>query len=499
MEAQDENTGAVTNAWGSAYGSTAFVGSPPDTNYNNYGQFSGPMTEEINLQLNGHEGNGNPVKYVPLTSDLKNIPVWLEVEDTYENIGVGGNEGKSAIYDLFTQFFPILPTPAYILAQEPDGKSAGEEYFSNGTLITGISEGPPSTNIQTPYAVVFDPAGLYAYIDYQGSDNIAVEDAVSLTDGLPTLVATIKLPETPYGMAISPDGSMLYVSVPGAIDVISTVSRKVVKSIPIPNPYPILGLVISPSGSALYGTGGGYLVEEINLKTDTIVGGLQVQPPGFDDPNGAIAINPSGTTLYLPGVDDSQDTGDVSSYSMPGLAIIDAGSLTITGEVTGQVVNCVTSAGGSLDDPDQGPITSCYGGGQGEGVAVAPNGQVYWNYCPAYAGIGTSPNCVIADLSGSTVGSITNSEFLNIAIGPNNIPYAVACSDIAYSGEDIGFTGVYQLGVGISRSLTTCPSFYNGVNLGGEINPQTLAFDPNPNIPIGIVLTQSGYNVFSTK
>ena len=78
------------------------------------------------------------------------------------------------------------------------------ETYSNGdgTLTAGYSS--CTGTISKPYAVVFSPAGAIAYIDNQGSDTVSIVDAAQNK-----IVKNIPVPGTPWGMAISPDGTLL--------------------------------------------------------------------------------------------------------------------------------------------------------------------------------------------------------------------------------------------------------------------------------------------------
>src|SRR5215470_13460234 len=94
---------------------------------------------------------------------------------------------------------------------------------------------PASTRAQT------------AYITNQNSNTVSVIDTATNT-----VSATIPIGPSPLGVAVSPDGSKVYVANGPDISVLDTATNTVSATIPI-GPSP-LGVAVSPDGSKVYTT-----------------------------------------------------------------------------------------------------------------------------------------------------------------------------------------------------------------------------------------------------
>ncbi|MDF3077688.1 MAG: Phosphoesterase family protein [Sphingobacteriaceae bacterium] len=125
----------------------------------------------------------------------------------------------------------------------------------------------------------------------------------------------------PSGMALSPDGALLYVANANsdAISVISTASDKVVKNIN-PKPLPDLpfgsapnALTVSGDGNTLYvANGGNNVVAVIDLKKNQVKGLI---PTGWYP--GAVALNKAGDRLFVANI-KGVGTRQLSSPSAKG-------------------------------------------------------------------------------------------------------------------------------------------------------------------------------------
>jgi len=149
-----------------------------------------------------------------------------------------------------------------------------------------VGSGPASalSNSVTPglpgaYAVVAD-----------GGTNAAV---ISLSDNV--VVASIPLISSQTGVAVSPDGSRVYLVSQGTdeVTVINTQTNSVVTRIPVPNrPW---SAVVSPDSSLVYVTqSSGSEVSVISAASNTVIGTI----PGITSGYG-IAITPDGERLYV--------------------------------------------------------------------------------------------------------------------------------------------------------------------------------------------------------
>src|SRR5262252_3614707 len=101
-------------------------------------------------------------------------------------------------------------------------------------------------------ACVLAPASTHAqnaYITNLGSNTVSVIDTASNS-----VSATIPVGASPFGVAVTPDGSKVYVahdSTPGAVTVIDTATNTVV-GLPIPVSVPAVGVAVAPDGSRVY-------------------------------------------------------------------------------------------------------------------------------------------------------------------------------------------------------------------------------------------------------
>ena len=103
----------------------------------------------------------------------------------------------------------------------------------------------------------------------------------------------------PYGLAVSPDGTKVYVTnfgppavSTGTVSVIKTANRGVVATIPVGN-YPT-GVAFTPDGTHAYVANvNSSIVSVIATATNTVVATVTVDSPV------AVAITPDGTKVYV--------------------------------------------------------------------------------------------------------------------------------------------------------------------------------------------------------
>jgi YVTN family beta-propeller protein len=161
-----------------------------------------------------------------------------------------------------------------------------------------------------------------AYIPNSGSDNVSVIDTATNT-----VVATIPVGSEPIGVAVSPDGSKVYVTNsnlgPGSVSVIDTATNTVVATIPVGS-EPI-GVAVSPvqrkrederergdggrrerepdgskvyvANGAVFITNGTFLpgtVSVIDTAINTVVATIPVGVGPF-----GVAANPDGSKVYV--------------------------------------------------------------------------------------------------------------------------------------------------------------------------------------------------------
>jgi YVTN family beta-propeller protein len=196
------------------------------------------------------------------------------------------------------------------LSLTPDG---GHLYVANNGDVTisvidtatfqVVATIPLGSAPQGPQSVPISPDGTRAYaIDYDGG-NVAVID--TSTNAVITTIAGF---DHPFTGAVTPDGSQLYVSVPGssAVDVavISTATNTVVNTIHLSD-API-GLTFSPDGTRAYVSAnnpGGFIeLEVIDTAAQALVNTITVGGQNA----GLVHLTPDGKTAYVPSINTNQ-------------------------------------------------------------------------------------------------------------------------------------------------------------------------------------------------
>ena len=171
----------------------------------------------------------------------------------------------------------------------------------------------------------------FAYITNYSSNDVSVIDTASHTVvGSPIPVGTV-----PYGVAVNPSGTRVYVAnVSNSVTVIDTETNMVIDS-PIAvgrNPH---GVAVNTSGTRVYVANyGDDTVSVIDTATHTVIG----SPIPVEAGPWAVAVHPSGKRLY------------VTSYDSNTVSVIN----TATGRVIGSPIQVGTRS---------------------EGVAVSPSGK----------------------------------------------------------------------------------------------------------------------------
>jgi YVTN family beta-propeller protein len=181
---------------------------------------------------------------------------------------------------------------------------------SNNSVITTIAVG------STPTMAAVSPDGLYVYVNNYGSDTVSVID--TSTD---VVTGAITVGSGPYGIVFSPNGSRAYVANDGGtVSVINTGTNSVIDTI---NVGEAVGIAVSPDGSHLYVShyGASKTVSVIDTTTDTIVDTIAVGLVPEYLAFGAIP-SPPAPQLALAvdsGISNSDDVTNVGTVVLSGL------------------------------------------------------------------------------------------------------------------------------------------------------------------------------------
>jgi YVTN family beta-propeller protein len=515
MSAYDMNTGAHASISYSAEGATTFAGLSSGSS-NEYGTFTGPMTEWYHAEE--YYGTADYQGYLPVDPETNLGPgtMWM---DQFCTDGFDYKCGSA--YDLVLPF-PISPDPHFTLSLSADpsfgelNPADGEEFFSNGNFITGVVQGTGAP-LSHPLNIVLSPQGLYAYVTNQGSDTVSIINLITDQN-----VGTISLGMTPWAEALSPDGSTLYVSVDSGgvsqpdggvskIDIIDTGSQQIRGSIAIPEIqssskqlYPVItDLAISPYGTTMFGTGPDILVDKIDLTTNTVVGtdqGYTFVPQesggecidftyNIGETTGTIAIDPSGSYVYVPG-DYSQGSCNGAALIYPVVAKIDTQSLGVS--LSSECTSCATGVAegysGSLSTGAiaANPLVFGNAGAYGSGAFVAANGGSGY-----LIGIPSGSPTLVAGGSpyAITYGSplLSGTSYSQYVIYCNYAPYVFSPSSVSGSS---GYMTIGGVNIG---PFPQCPVTSAGGLPGLD---HVVAVNDNPNIQDAYVTDYWGSDIW---
>ncbi len=188
----------------------------------------------------------------------------------------------------------VSPNGKKVYACDYSNRSVLSLAPSNGQLLTAIAVG------SHPYWIAFSPDSRTAYVTNNGGDKtVSVIDTAS-----DTVTATVPVSGVPVGIAVSPNGSKVYVTmtagfVDGFVTVIDASTNTVSKNIKLPNASAALvdplGLDFSPDGSTAYIADNRQgILFVINVATDTVTGSIKVSPI-----INTVAVTPDGTKAYV--------------------------------------------------------------------------------------------------------------------------------------------------------------------------------------------------------
>ncbi|MBB4424729.1 YVTN family beta-propeller protein/autotransporter-associated beta strand protein [Bradyrhizobium sp. CIR48] len=369
-----------------------------------------------------------------------------------------------------------------------------------GTLSNAPIGSPIGTSAY-PHSAVFSADGRFAYV-------VAMSGAVEVIDVAGrTVVATIPVAGLTAGLALSPDGSSLYVtsSSGGSVTVISTATNLVVGS-PIAVGVAPFGVVVSPDGTRAYvANQGSANISIIDAASKTVIGTVAAG----SSPSG-ITMSPDGSRIYVANqssgsvsVIDAVSQSVVTTVSVSGLplsvAVSPDGSriyvatqsnqLVVINAVTNTVTASVTLSGFSI------------------GVTVTPDGsRAYITTGHGYYVMDTATDTI---LSSVTMPIADNGNAGTAFIGPNVIVAAggavAAGSDAALSALSFGqyvnfnggalrFTGAFSTARTISLLAGGSTIDTNGFN--ATLSGQIINTGALTKMGLG-TLTLSGANTYS--
>lgn len=219
-------------------------------------------------------GTASRVNTIPLA--VSGVPV---------SVGAGSN--------LIPNGLAISPDGRYLYAV--DNQSGGSVIVVDVAKQNVVASASLGAGMM-PLAVAIHPRGQLAYFAYAdttlaGRDAVGVFDVATLNLN-PVGIAVGKRPE---GMAVTPDGTKLYVAnnLDNTVSVIDTASNTVLSTTTVG--LAPMGLAVSPDGSRVYvANSGGNSASVINVSSDVVESTVTVGT----SPSG-IAISPDGSRAYV--------------------------------------------------------------------------------------------------------------------------------------------------------------------------------------------------------
>jgi YVTN family beta-propeller protein len=193
---------------------------------------------------------------------------------------------------------------------------AQNAYITNSDGTVSVIDTTSNTVAATiavgnePFGVAVTPDGSTVYVTNLLSNTVSVIDAASNT-----VTATIGVGSGPLGVAVTPDGSTVYVtnSLSNTVSVIDAASNTVTATIGVGR----TGVAVTPDGSKVYVTNAAEAtVSAIDTATHTVIATISVA----SDPIG-VAVTPDSSTLYVA-------NGDPDTVS-----VIDTTSNTVTATI----------------------------------------------------------------------------------------------------------------------------------------------------------------------
>lgn len=243
----------------------------------------------------------------------------------------------------------------------PDGRRVYADSFDGATGTRGVKvlhaatntvldtiplgTGQPAPQAPNPQGIAISPDGRVLYVanNYDGG-------AVTILDiatGQPAASVAMGAGAVPTGVAASPDGNKAYLAFagPDVIEVFDLPSKSVIAT--IPTGATPAGVAVSPDGGKIYVANElGNSVSVIDASTNLVTATLF--PPGFSTPLG-IAISPDGSRVYL--VNRGNNTVSVvrtADFGMDATIAVGAGPVGIAISPDGKQAYVAQSTGNSV-------------------------------------------------------------------------------------------------------------------------------------------------------
>jgi YVTN family beta-propeller protein len=247
-----------------------------------------------------------PYAYITNSGDNTVSVIDTQTNAVIANVTVGTYPDGVAVNPAGTRIYVVNANP-YLKSVGTEGLN---EEAGNGTV--SVIDAATNTVIATiplgylPDGVAVSPDGTRIYV-VNSDDNGTVSVIDAATN---TVIATIPVGIMPDGVAVSPDGTRIYVTnlnssynplsmspspyINGTVSVIDTATNNIIATVPVWG-WP-KGIAVSLDGSRIYVTNyNAGSVSVIDAATNTVIDNI---PLGYAVTNG-IAVSPDGTRIYV--------------------------------------------------------------------------------------------------------------------------------------------------------------------------------------------------------
>jgi YVTN family beta-propeller protein len=346
---------------------------------------------------------------------------------------------------------PSWAQNAYITNSNPFSPNNSPGTVSVIATSTNTAVGAPITVGHQPSGVAVTPDGSKVYVANTSDNTVSV-----ISTATNQVTATVPVGTNPVGAAATPDGSSVYVTNEGSgnVYVISTATDQVIAIVAVgAGPF---GVAVTPDGDVVYVANvGSNNVSVIATATNTVVDTI----PVGTSPQG-VAINPNGTKIY------------VANASSNNVSVITRSVITFSRAL-------------NFNQRDTVSATVAVGA-QPFGVAVTPDGgTVYVTNSHQQQSVGGSVSVIAAS---------SNTVTQTITVG--NLPFGVAVtpdgSKVYVANMSDATVSVISTASNMATGTVTVGS--NPYALGNFIGPPTLTVAEAGNGSGQVTSSPSGIN-----
>jgi YVTN family beta-propeller protein len=206
------------------------------------------------------------------------------------------------------------------MAVTPAGSKAYVgNYNSNTVSVINTATNTVTATVtvgNAPYGVAVTPDGSYVYVTNAGFLGSGTTVSV-INTATNTVTATVTVGNDPMGVAVTPDGSKVYVTneISNTVSVINTATNTVTATVNVGSGP--LGVAVTPDGSKVYvANNGDNTVSVISTASNAVT--ATVTLPGGSGPRG-VAVTPDGSKVY------------VANWGSNTVSVINTATNTVTG------------------------------------------------------------------------------------------------------------------------------------------------------------------------